>query len=206
MIYPKHTPEIIKPFAKNLVFDLPNDEHRIYLTFDDGPHPEITPWVLDQLQQYQAQATFFLIGENAGARPNTVKEIMANGNTIGNHSYRHLNGWTTNNDVYFKDIEQCAEIVPSNLLRPPYGRITQAQSERLKSDYRIIMWTDLSADFDQKVSVEQCVAHATKKIKSGSIVVFHDSEMAWPTLKKALPRCLSYYREQGFTMSPIILD
>ncbi len=203
MIYPKHTPEIIKPLGKHLTFDIPNDSNEIYLTFDDGPHPSITPLVLDQLKVYDAKATFFLIGKNAEQHPEIIAQITDEGHSIGNHTYQHISGWKSKNSEYFKDIETCASHVNSKLFRPPYGRITRSQSTHLRNQYRIVMWSDLSADFEEGLSIEHCVHCATNRVKSGSIIVFHDSEKAWPRLEKALPKCLKYYRDQGFSLAPI---
>ncbi len=203
MIYLKHTIDIIKPLGKNLTFDIPNDFNEIYLTFDDGPHPRITPWVLDQLKVYDAKATFFLIGKNAEQYPEIIARMIDEGHSIGNHSFHHLSGWKSKNPEYFEDIEACASHVNSMLFRPPYGRITRSQSTHLKNQYRIVMWSDLSADFEKGVSIEHCFHYATNRVKSGSIIVFHDSEKAWPRLEKALPKCLKYYRNEGFRLAPV---
>jgi peptidoglycan/xylan/chitin deacetylase (PgdA/CDA1 family) len=203
VIYPKHIPQIIKPFGKHLCFDIPNENNQIYLTFDDGPHPEITLWTLDLLEKFEAKATFFLIGENAIRYPEILVRIKNEGHAIGNHTMKHISGWKTSNRDYLDQVHDCNSLIKSDLFRPPYGQITHSQSVELKDDYKIIMWSDLSADFDPKVSVDECFHHATHKVKTGSIIVFHDSEKAWPRLEKALPRCLEYYKGQSFNMSPI---
>lgn len=205
MIYPKHTPQIIKPLAKHLCFELPNNRDEIYLTFDDGPHPEITPWVLDTLKAFDAKATFFLIGKQALAYPDVVEKILAEGHAIGNHTQSHVSGWKSTNADYLNEIAECSSIVDSNLFRPPYGQLTYSQSMKIKSDYTIIMWSDLSADFDERYTSNQCVSYATKKVKPGSIIVFHDSDRAWPRLEQALPACLSFYQDNGYKMRAISL-
>lgn len=202
-MYSKHFPDIIKPLGKDLIFNIKNKENAIYPTFDDGPHPEITPWVLDLLNQYNAKATFFLVGENAEKHPVIVERMQDEGHSIGNHTQHHLNGWKTKNEVYLENIELCRKSIPSELLRPPYGKITRSQAKRLSTDFKIIMWSDLSADFDSNYSVEQCFSFATKKIKSGSVIVFHDSQKAWPRLEALLPKCLEFYASQGFKMKNI---
>ncbi|MEZ4721098.1 MAG: polysaccharide deacetylase family protein [Flavobacteriales bacterium] len=201
MIYPKHTPEIIKPLAKDLVFELPNDRNEIYLTFDDGPHPEITPWVMDQLDRFDAKGTFFLVGQNVERYPEIIDELKRRGHAMGNHSYSHPSGWKTGNDQYFADIEKCAALVECGLYRPPYGQITLSQTKALKSRFRIIHWSDLSADFDEKLQPEDCLKYATHNVRAGSIIVFHDSEKAWPRLEKMLPKALEFYQEKGFKMA-----
>jgi len=202
-LYLKHYPAILKPLGKDLVFDLPNKSGHIYLTFDDGPHPEITPFVLDILQRYGAKATFFLVGRNAENHPEIVSRILREGHSIGNHTYEHVNGWKTPDAEYLAQVQHCAEHVDSHLFRPPYGQITRSQSRLLHNRYKIIMWSDLSADFDAHYGPEECFHYATRKVKAGSIVVFHDSEKAWPRLRGMLARCLEFYREQGFKPRPV---
>lgn len=204
MEYPKHIPKIVRPLAKQLVFDIPNASNEIYITFDDGPHPVITPWILNQLKEYSARATFFLIGQNAERYPELVQLILDEGHHIGNHSHSHVNGWKTKNALYMEEAMRCSEYVESRLFRPPYGRITRSQAQELReASFKVVFWSDLSADFDSKYSWEDCVRFATRNVTSGSIIVFHDSDKAWPRLEKALPECLKFYREQGFKMSVI---
>lgn len=202
-MYLKHIPNILKPLAKDLTFDLPNDENKIYLTFDDGPHAEITPWVLDQLDLYQAKATFFLIGKQIEAHPELVNEHLKRGHSIGNHTQSHLSGWKTKLDKYLKDVTDCQQQLDSRLFRPPYGEISREQAKALKHSHEIILWSSLSADFDQNYSADDCFRFATEKVRSGSIIVFHDSEKAWPRLKDCLPDCLSHYQKMGFKMEAI---
>lgn len=202
-MYSKHFPSIIKPLGRDLIFNIKNQDNAIYITFDDGPHPEITPWVCEQLGRFNAKATFFLVGENAETYPSIALELLNAGHAIGNHSYHHLSGWKTENERYFDDIVHCNQIVESALFRPPYGQITRSQAKYLSHDYKIIMWSDLSADFDQKYAPEECFKFATRKVQAGSIIVFHDSEKAWPRLKKAFPKCLEHYANLGFEMKAI---
>ena len=199
-MYFKHTPSIIKPLAKDLVFNLPNDRNAIYLTFDDGPHPEITPAVLDLLDEFSAKATFFLIGKHAKAHPEIVEEIKQRGHAIGLHGFNHLSGWKIDDATYIQEVQETPKHVDSKLFRPPYGRITLSQAKTLKKDYEIIMWSDLSADFDAQYSAQECFEFATRKVESGSIIVFHDSEKAEPRMLDALNLSLKYYKEKGFVM------
>lgn len=202
-MYIKQIPSIIKPFAGDLIFDLPNLNSEIYLTFDDGPHPEITPWVLKQLAASNAKATFFLIAQKAAQYPDIVAEITGNGHTIGLHGFSHLNGWKTKNITYFKDLIKARNVIDSTLFRPPYGKISKTQARAIKKRFSIIMYSHLSADFDIKYSPEQCFQFATRNIYSGSIIVFHDSEQAIDRLQLLLPQCLDYYKSQGFILRPI---
>lgn len=202
-MYLKHTPSIIKPLAKDLVFDIPNDRDAIYVTFDDGPHPEISPEVLRLLDRFGAKATFFLIGQNAEKHPGIVQDILDKGHSIGLHGYAHLSGWKTKNALYFADVHRGRQHVDSSLFRPPYGEISFSQSKVLKKSFRIVMWSDLSADWDDSYSVDDCFRFATEKVKPGSIIVFHDSEKARPRMLEALERALEFYVKKGFVLEPI---
>jgi peptidoglycan/xylan/chitin deacetylase (PgdA/CDA1 family) len=167
---------------------MPNNEKTLYLTFDDGPHPEITLFVLKQLKQYNAFATFFCIGKNVVAYPEVYKQIISEGHTTGNHTYNHLNGWRSNNEVYMKDIALASRHIDSNLFRPPYGRITSFQAKNLRAampgkNAKVIMWDVLSADFDIICTPQQCLANVVLATVQGSIIVFHDSEKAYPRLE-----------------------
>jgi peptidoglycan/xylan/chitin deacetylase (PgdA/CDA1 family) len=184
------------------------DEHAVYLTFDDGPHPVITPWVLDQLKQFDAMASFFCIGRNVQAYPEIYRRILNENHSVGNHTYDHLNGWKTNDATYLSNVAAAAKIISSNLFRPPYGRLRKSQAKRISSamenqDAKIIMWDVLSADFDQEFSEEQCLSHVIENISAGSIVVFHDSEKAFRNLKFILPEVLQYVKAEGFAMKKI---
>jgi peptidoglycan-N-acetylglucosamine deacetylase len=203
-MYFKHLPALLKPLGKDLTFNLPNDQNEIYLTFDDGPHPTITPWVLEELAKVEAKATFFLIGKNAEEHPDVVARIIEEGHSIGNHTYEHKSGWKTDDSDYLADVERCSKLVHSKLFRPPYGQISRSQAKTLKDQYRLIQWSDLSADFDPQYSADECFHFVSKKIESGSIVVFHDSPKAWPRLEALLPKCLEFYAHKGFKMKPIL--
>jgi len=175
----------------------------MYLTFDDGPHPEITPFVLKELKSHNALATFFCIGKNVLAYPDVYKQILNEGHSVGNHTQNHLNGWKTSNDNYMKDIAEAASYIDSNLFRPPYGKITMFQAKNLRTAMKVrkpkvVMWDVLSADFDEKITNEQCLQFVILKSLPGSIVVFHDSEKASLKMQYALPRVLHHFSEKGF--------
>lgn len=173
----------------------------VYLTFDDGPHDIATPFVLDQLRQHDARATFFCIGKNVAAYPEIFERTLAEGHAVGNHTQHHLNGWKTPADEYINDIITAYKYIESHLFRPPYGRIKRAQASMLMESgqpWRICMWDVLSADFDVTISPEQCLDNVLKHISPGAIVVFHDSAKAWDRMRYALPRVLNHCREQGW--------
>ena len=203
MFYFVKTPWWLKRIYHSYIWSMPGNEKILYLTFDDGPHPEITPFVLKQLKQYNASATFFCIGKNVVAYPEIYKQIIYEGHVTGNHTYNHLNGWQSNNEVYMKDIALASREIDSNLFRPPYGRITSFQARNLKAamqgkNARVIMWDVLSADFDINCTPGHCLANVVLASTPGSIIVFHDSEKAYSRLEYTLPRILRYYSEKGY--------
>jgi peptidoglycan-N-acetylglucosamine deacetylase len=201
-----------KVLPKNLVWQLPDDEDRIYLSFDDGPHPTITPWVLDLLKQYNCKASFFCIGDNVRKYPQVYQRILAEGHAVGNHTFRHLNGWQTDTETYLHDVRKAQELIKSNLFRPPYGRIKTGQANFLieqgvlGNKYQIIMWDILSGDFDTKLTAEQCTQNVVLHAEPGSIVVFHDSEKAYPRLQACLPKVLTHINNNKWKASPIIIE
>ncbi len=197
------SPEIIKKFYSRLIWDIPNNENKIYLTFDDGPTPEITEWVLDLLEQHQIKATFFCLGNNVQKHPEIAKKTKAAGHLIANHSYNHINGWYAEDEYYLSDIEKCKEVFSSSLFRPPYGRIKKSQIAQLVEDYKIIMWDVLSGDFDLKTTPEKCYQNVVKHTKSGSIIVYHDSVKAAENLKSTLPKTIAYLLKEGFVFDVI---
>lgn len=181
----------------------PVNEKAIYLTFDDGPIPTVTPWVLDMLNRFNAKATFFCVGNNVSNYPGIYSDILENGHATGNHTYHHLNGWKTATDTYIKNTEKCAELINSSLFRPPYGRLKFSQYSLIAAQYSIIMWDVLSGDYNIKITGEKCLQNIIKNAKEGSIVVFHDSLKAENNLKYALPKVLEYYSEKGFEFKAI---
>lgn len=206
MAYWVTTPWWLRAAYKNLIWEMPdNDEHSVYITFDDGPHRSITPFVLDELAKYNAKATFFCIGKNVTEEPDIYKRILVEGHTIGNHTHNHINGWKTLNEDYINNISKASKYISSKLFRPPYGRIKQKQASALQKemDYKIYMWSVLSADFDRSISQEQCLNNVTNNIYPGSIVVFHDSEKAWDRMSYALPKVLEYCHEQNWRIKAL---
>ena len=190
-------------YGKTLIWSMTTATKEVFLTFDDGPHPTITPFVLDCLKQYNAKATFFCIGKNVQQYPEVYRQILDEGHSVGNHTYNHLNGWKTNDKDYFEDIQQAANIINSKLFRPPYGRITKFQQQQLQSAFKIVMWDVLSGDFDVNLSKENCLQNVIKHAKQGSVIVFHDSEKAYQRLEYALPLVLQCFKEKEFCMKTI---
>jgi len=186
---------------------MPQDEPlSVYLTFDDGPHPEITPYVLEQLKEYDAKASFFCIGKNVGLYPEVLERIREEGHTLGNHTQNHFNGWKTEDSVYIENIDAAAGLLPTRNFRPPYGRIRRSQARQLLSGdrpWRIYMWDIISGDFDRELTPEACLDNVIRHLRPGSIVVFHDSEKAFPRLRHALPGTLDHCRKMGWELKAL---
>lgn len=203
MFYLVKTPGLLKKLYPGCIWNFPRDEKVIYLTFDDGPHPVATPFVLDTLKQFDAKATFFCIGKNVEEHPGIYKRILVEGHAVGNHTHNHLNGAKSVNEEYIANIKKAKKYIDSNLFRPPYGRITHFQVKLLNRAFRIIMWDVLSADFDDTISPEKCGKNVINNAREGSIVVFHDSAKAFKRLEKALPQSLEALAGKGFRFEAI---
>jgi len=187
------------------IWEMPDREKKIYLTFDDGPTPEITEWTLAQLRQYNAKATFFCIGDNIEKYPDIFKKVIAEGHSIGNHTFSHLNGWKTQTQNYLENTKKCDDSISKlttdhcKLFRPPYGKIKKSQAKiLLEQGYKIIMWDVLSADFDREITAEECLKNVLSNIKPGSIIIFHDSIKAFKNLEYTLPKTLAFLKENGY--------
>jgi peptidoglycan/xylan/chitin deacetylase (PgdA/CDA1 family) len=196
-------PKIIRPIAKDLVWTIPRELPTLFITFDDGPIPEVTPQVLEILESYNAKATFFCVGHNVEKHPAVYQLILDKGHSIGNHSYNHLSGWKTNTNDYVSNVLKANKLIDSKLFRPPYGKITRAQMKVLKEEYKIIMWDVLSGDFDSKTSIKTSTENVIKNARSGSIIVFHDSLKAASTMLASLPIILKHFSELGFQFNAI---
>lgn len=197
------TPKLVKRRLKDFTWDIKNSEKKIYLTFDDGPTDQVTEWVLDKLNQYNAKATFFCIGKNVEKEGKVYSQLLEKGHSTGNHTYSHLNGWKTPNIEYVNDVYLASNFVKSKLFRPPYGRIKKVQREILRNNFRLIMWDILTFDYDRSYSRKACLKYATEKSGEGSIVVFHDSEKARKNLYFVLPEYLKIMTDRGFIFEKI---
>ncbi|MDQ3682564.1 MAG: polysaccharide deacetylase family protein [Bacteroidota bacterium] len=201
------TPWIVKKMFPNYIWNMPANNNAVYLTFDDGPHPRITSWVLDELKKYNAKASFFCIGKNVVKHPDIYYRIISEGHTVGNHTYNHLNGWKVSDEKYIHDINEAARYISTNLFRPPYGRIRANQFHRLnkamQKESKIIMWDVLSADFNAAISPEQCLKNVISNTVPGSIIVFHDSEKAYTNLVHTLPAVMQLLNEKKCLLKKI---
>lgn len=198
-------PKIIKKLFPSLVWNFQGEKNGVFLTFDDGPRPEVTPWVLDQLDKYNAKATFFCIGKNVELFPDLFKDIIERGHAVGNHSYSHVKGWGVHTGIYVSDVDLAADLIPSNLYRPPYARIGPNQARVLSERYKIIMWDVLSRDYNKDLSGKSCVKNVVPYLSPGSIIVFHDSVKSSKNLWYALPKVLKAISDKGLICKKIEL-
>ncbi len=213
-MYTTKTPAFIPAIAQGFTWNLKdqNEKPTLFLTFDDGPIPSITPWVLDLLDQFNAQGTFFCVGDNIRKHTDIHREILERGHTTGNHTFNHYNGWKTSHYSYLKNVIKSSEFDETRLFRPPYGKLTKKQASTLSKRFQLIMWDVLTGDFDQNLSPQLCAERTIKATESGSILVFHDSIKAEPRLKYALPKVLQHFAQLGFefkavpTQQPKIID
>lgn len=195
--------EINRRLLPSLVWRKKAAEKVVYLTFDDGPHPQITAWVMDELAKYDAKATFFVVGENAERYPSVIQQLQENGHQVGNHTYHHVKGWGISAAEYLTEIALCQDVIPQKrLFRPPYGRINFASIKQL-SDYEIIMWDVLTKDFMPKLDTIKALRAIKKQTVNGSIIVFHDSLKAEKNLKMLLPDYLKFLHDNGFKMKAL---
>ena len=208
MIY--RAPFFLPWLFPNLVWRIPTEKKELYLTFDDGPVPGPTDFVLDVLAKHSIKATFFCIGDNVHKHPDVFKRVLGQGHTIGNHTFNHLKGWSTPLEEYLENVKQCesafriSNLEPrtSNLFRPPYGRITKSQIRAL-NDYRIVMWDVLTNDYDRTKSPEMCLKNSIRVTRLGSIIVFHDSLKAERNMSYVLPRYIDHFMNQGYSFNTL---
>jgi peptidoglycan/xylan/chitin deacetylase (PgdA/CDA1 family) len=186
-------PLLLRKIYKNSVWRMSKTESVIYLTFDDGPIPELTPWVLDVLKKYQVKATFFCVGENISKNPEIFSRIKNEGHQIGNHTYNHIKGWKTKQTDYIENVEKCEVLTQTKLFRPPYGRIKKSQFKTLEKNYKVIFWDVLSYDYDKLTSPKKCLQNSIKYTRNGSIIVFHDNIKAEENIKFALPHYIEHF-------------
>jgi len=186
-----------------MTWDLSGEHRDVFLTFDDGPTPVVTPWVIDRLEEAGAKATFFCLGRNVDKHPEIYRQILAAGHSVGNHSYSHLKGFRSSIKRYMDDIHLASDMIDSKLFRPPYGRIFPGQVKAVMQQYDIIMWDVLSIDYNSGLSGKRVLQNVTRNVKPGSIIVFHDSDKAADNLYYALPRTLEFLQLEGYRMHSI---
>ncbi len=191
-------PLLIRHIYKGVLWRKDSSEKKIYLTFDDGPIPVVTPWVLDQLDAFGIKATFFCVGENVMRYPEIYEEILRRGHRTGNHTYNHLRGFITNTDVYLQNVEKAAQYIHSNLFRPPHGDLWQKQYASLRKNYQIVQWDLITRDYNAKLTGERVFQIVRKHARNGSIIVFHDSVKAEKNMRYAMPKAIEYLQSAGF--------
>jgi len=191
-------PDVLRPFLGKLLWRKNPSEKVIYLTFDDGPVPEVTPLVLDLLDEYNLKATFFCVGENVEKYPEVYKEVLKRGHKTGNHTYNHLKGIAVSTNEYVTNVEKAATQIDSKLFRPPYGRIKNSQKKALLEDYEIVMWDIITRDYDSRLSPVSIMRNIKRYSRNGSLVVFHDSIKAERNMLTVLPLAIEYWNSKGY--------
>jgi peptidoglycan-N-acetylglucosamine deacetylase len=196
-------PRIVRLFDKSLIWEIPTQEKKIYITFDDGPDQNITPQILEILKTSGARATFFCTGSKAEKLPELINRIRSEGHSLGNHTFNHLDGPRTSTVIYLNDIADSTSLLKTKLFRPPYGRITSQQKKAIKKDYKIVMWSIMPGDFDERITKEICLKRSLKYSREGSIIVFHDNLKASNNVLFTLPRFIEKLKGMDFTFDPI---
>jgi len=197
------TPWLFKYFFNKIVWSIKGEDKNIYLTFDDGPIPSVTSWVLKTLKEYNAKATFFCVGENVKKYPEVFQNVLDEGHMVGNHTFHHINGMKHKSEAYLDDIALADEYIKSNLFRPPYGKFSYKQYKELSKTYQIVMWDVLSGDFDKGIDYKTCLKKLQNNIRPGSVIVFHDSVKSEGILRLVLPQILEEYTTKGFTFKAL---
>lgn len=204
MVYTKTWHGILKFFFPDIWWSLPKSGQKlVYLTFDDGPDPAITPWLLEVLAESQAKATFFCLGKQVEAHPEIYRKIIEHGHSVGIHGFDHLNGWETPTARYLENIEHCHGLIDSNLFRPPYGKLSLTQYLQIRKKYRIVMWDLMPGDFRQQADIQKMLEFTTKHLSNGTIITLHDNLKSENNLKALLPPLMDYIEQQGFRMKTL---
>ena len=209
MLYPNRTGAFFRYFLPSATWQVKTKKKEIYLTFDDGPIPEVTEWVIGILDSFNVKATFFCVGDNLKKHPTIFEKIISSGHSIGNHTFNHLKGWKTTNDVYLQNIKlweqtlinQNIQLKNKPIFRPPYGQITYSQANILKEKYEIIMWDIITGDFDKNLDKQNCLEKCVKMTGPGTIIVFHDSLKAKDNLQYILPGYINAMIEKGYSFA-----
>jgi peptidoglycan/xylan/chitin deacetylase (PgdA/CDA1 family) len=201
------TPTWIQKLYPDFVWKIDTEQKELFLTFDDGPIPEVTEFVLEELAKHEAKATFFCVGDNLVKHPEIAQKVVQQGHVFGNHTFNHLKGWQTPNDAYWKNVEKCEEQIldiqhSRHLFRPPYGRIKRSQAAGLKQ-YKTVMWNRLAWDFEKNLNTDLALKYLTDDAPNGSIFVFHDNVKSYHNMKTMLPEVLRYYTKKGFSFNAL---
>ena len=199
----EQTPDFIRKLIPGAVWRLPQKEKTVYLTFDDGPIPEVTPWVLDLLRKYNIKATFFCVGDNVRKHPEVFKMLVSAGHSVGNHTFNHLQGFKVKSDKYVENVELADTYIRSNLFRPPHGHLRIRQGTKLSKKFRFVMWDVITRDYNMKLSGEYVLNVVKRYVRNGSIIVFHDSIKAEKNMKYALPRAIEFLLSEGYKFEKI---
>lgn len=203
MFYPRFVPVWFQKLFPGIRWKGDGTVNEVHLTFDDGPVPEVTPWVLNLLKKYNQKATFFCVGDNVRKYPDIFRRITDEGHRVGNHTFHHLNGWHTVDINYLENVEMAGRLIPSDLFRPPYGKMKISQYFQVKKAYRIVMWTYLSMDFDPRFNAGKCLDEVKRHSRAGAVLVFHDNVKTKANLENVLPGILDYYARENIRSKPL---
>lgn len=197
-------PHLFRLLFPGAIWRLPDEQHPcVYLTFDDGPIPEVTPWVLDTLDKHQVKATFFMVGDNVRKHPEVFQQVVERGHAIGNHTFNHIQGLRYRTKNFLANVEQAAQLIPSKLFRPPHGHMRLPQTLALRKHYRIIMWDVITRDYNQQRTPQETLQVVKRHARNGSIIVFHDSLKAQHNMKAALPQAIEWLKAEGYTFKTL---
>lgn len=199
----RQVPELVKQIWRTPVWRIKSSEKALFITFDDGPNPYVTPQILEILDAYNAKATFFCVGENVKKYSDVFEMVKSKGHNVGNHTYSHLKGTKTTTKEYIEDIKKASNLIQSKLFRPPYGKIKFRQINRLKKDFNIILWDFITYDYNSKKSPNEIIREIKRRSRNGSIVVFHDSEKAKENVLTVLPLALEFWKKEGYAFKTI---
>ena len=191
-------PKGITRYFPNALWRLPENKKQVVLTFDDGPIPEVTPWVLNLLKEENIKACFFCVGENVQRYPEVFQQVIDEGHQVGNHTFNHMQGLKNPNEIYFENIEKAARYIDSSFMRPPHGWMRKSQYHEVSKNYQVVMWDVISRDYDAKISPEKVTKNVLNFVRPGSIIIFHDSIKAQKNMKQALPVVIKTLKEKAY--------